>query len=57
MLIDLLRAESVDEDESLMRLADAAGLKKSIRLLEVPEAIVSFLFLLLLIFFHRIGPK
>jgi hypothetical protein len=43
-LIDLQRAESGDEDESLMRLADAAGSKKSIRVLEEPEVIVSFLF-------------
>lgn len=50
MLIDLQGAESADGDESFMRLADAAGLKKSIRVLDAPEAIVSFLFLLLSFF-------
>jgi hypothetical protein len=53
VLIDLQGAESADGDESFMRLADAAGLKKSIRVLDAPEAIVSFLFH----FFHFFSPN
>lgn len=42
---DLQVAESGDEDESLMRLGTAAaGLKKSVRYLDEPEAIISYVF-------------